>query len=196
MFELLTSRDNPLLSIDICGDCEAPPRCFTHEHTHLLRRVVSHVCLRLYPIEFNSPTCCPSCLDSWSRIPDPHLTTLNARHLCANPIPSGVALVEGYEYQERQKTHHEAAGITDQKHGSAAILFRSRETLQHVLRRPLCFPLWKLLEQLLYHGRYNISWREGIDPNLVFAPFGRQIPPKLYHTGFRGIVGGANKALQ
>jgi len=98
---------------------------------------------------------------------------LNARRLFANRIPSEVVLAEGHSHQASQKTHHEAAGITDQKHGGATVLFRSRKTLQHVLRRPLRFPLWELLEQLLHHGRHDVSWRERVDPNLVLAPFRR-----------------------
>lgn len=112
----------------------------------------------------------------------------------SDPVWSRVS--REHRHQESQETHHEAAGITDQKHGGAAVLFRSRKTLQHVLRGPVRFPLWELLEQLLHHGRHDVSWREGVDPNLVLAPFGRQVPPELYHASLRGIVGRANEALQ
>jgi hypothetical protein len=87
---------------------------------------------------------------------------------------------------------HKAARITYQEHSRAPILGRLTQSPQHILRWPVRLALWVLDKQLLHHGCDNVSWRNGVDADIVHAPFGREVAAELDDTGFGGVVGGAD----
>ena len=93
------------------------------------------------------------------------------------------------------RPRHERASITDQEHCSAPILLGSRQTSQHILLWPLLLSLRVLLEELLYHCCHNVPWRDGVDPDVMQAPFGRQVSTELDYTCFGCVVCRANKPL-
>lgn len=56
------------------------------------------------------------------------------------------------------RPRHEGARFAEKEDCSAAVFLRLGQAAQHVLRWP-CFPsLGVLLEELLDHGRHNVSW--------------------------------------
>ena len=120
-------------------------------------------------------------------------STLNSRlgyyYIC-HSLPRSMATIHS-----QIRPRHERTRITDQEHRRPSVLLRLRQTAQHVLRRPLFFSLWVLHEQFLHHCRHNVSGRDGVDANVVLAPFRRQVTCELHHTGFRRIVCRADEAL-
>ncbi len=66
---------------------------------------------------------------------------------------------------------HEAAGIADEKDCRASVLLRNTELSKHVLRRPVSFPLWVLLEESFNHGSNDVAWTQRVDADAVLAPF-------------------------
>jgi hypothetical protein len=65
-------------------------------------------------------------------------------------LPSGVAAI----YPEI-RTRHEPAGIAEEEHGRTPVVLGLAQLVEHVVRRPLLFTLWELLEKLLNHLRDN-----------------------------------------
>lgn len=60
---------------------------------------------------------------------------------------------------------------------------------------PLFATLGILLEELLHHGRDDIAGRDGVDADVVLAPFRSQVATQLDNTSFRSVVCWANETL-
>lgn len=90
---------------------------------------------------------------------------------------------------------HEAAGITDQEDGGAAILLGLGHATQHVLLGPLVAALGEFHEELLDHGGDDVAGGDGVDADTVLAPLGREVAAELDDGGLRGVVGGADQSL-
>ena len=72
-------------------------------------------------------------------------------------------------------THHVAARVAYEEDRSTSVLSRARQSLQHVLFWPSNLAIGIVIEQFLHHGRYDITGRDGVDPNLVYPPFHGEI---------------------
>lgn len=90
---------------------------------------------------------------------------------------------------------HETASIAKQKDSSATVLFRSGETTKHVLFGPLVAAFRVLDEQLLNHSGNNVTRGDGVDADVVGAPFGREVAGELEDSSLASIICGANKTL-
>lgn len=90
---------------------------------------------------------------------------------------------------------HKATGITDQKHSSTAVLFGARQTAQHVLLRPLFATLGELHKEVLDHLGDDVAGADGVDTDVVLAPFGGEVAAELDDGCFGGVVGWADEAL-
>lgn len=90
---------------------------------------------------------------------------------------------------------HKAAGVTDQKHSRATVLLRARQTAQHVLLGPFLAALGVLHKQVLDHLGDDIPGADGVDANVVLAPFGGEVAAELDDGCFGGIIGWADEAL-
>jgi len=90
---------------------------------------------------------------------------------------------------------HETTGVTNEKDRGAAILLGRAELAEHVLRRPVPFPLGVLLEQRLNHRRHDVARGDGIDANTMRTPLRRQVATELDDTGFGRVVCGTDEAL-
>jgi hypothetical protein len=90
---------------------------------------------------------------------------------------------------------HKAAGVADQENRSTTVLGRARQATQHVLLGPLGATLGKLDKQVLDHLGDNIARRNGVDADVVLAPFGGQVAAQLEDAGFGSVVGSADEAL-
>lgn len=73
------------------------------------------------------------------------------------------------------RSRHKATRVADQEHRRTTILVGLAQLAQHILRRPIPFPLWKLLKQRFHHGCDNIAGRDGVDTDAVRAPLGGEI---------------------
>ena len=93
-------------------------------------------------------------------------------------------------------SRHKAACVAEQKDRSTSVLLWTRQTAQHVLFRPLLSTLGELLEEILYHLCHDVAGRNGVDTDVVLAPFGRQVASKLNDSSFAGIVSWTNQALR
>lgn len=91
---------------------------------------------------------------------------------------------------------HEATGITEEEHSSAAVLLRARQTAQHVLLGPLVAALGKFDEELFHHGGDDVARGDGVDADVVLAPFGGEVATELDDGCFAGVVGGTDEALR
>lgn len=92
-------------------------------------------------------------------------------------------------------TSHEAACIAKQENSGATVLLRSGEAAKHVLLRPPFPTLGELDEQLLNHSGDNVARGDGVNSNVVGAPFGGEVASELNNSSLASIVGGANKTL-
>lgn len=90
---------------------------------------------------------------------------------------------------------HETAGIAEQEDGRAAVFFRAGQAAQHVLLGPLVAALGEVDEELLHHGRDDVAGRDGVDADVVLAPFGGEVAGELDDGCFAGVVGGTDQAL-
>lgn len=93
-------------------------------------------------------------------------------------------------------TSHETACIAEQEHRRTAVLLGTGQTAQHVLLGPLVAALGELDEQLLDHLRDDVARGNGVDADVVLAPFGSQVAAQLDDSGFTGVVGGADETLR
>lgn len=90
---------------------------------------------------------------------------------------------------------HEAASIAEQEDSSATVLFRSGETTEHILFGPLVATFRELGEQLLNHSGNNVTWGDGVDADVVGAPFSSEVACKLEDSSLASVICGANKTL-
>ena len=90
---------------------------------------------------------------------------------------------------------HEAASITEQEDSSATVLFRSGETAKHVLFGPLVATFGELDEQLLNHSSNNVTRGDGVDADVICAPFGGEVACELEDSSLASVICGANKTL-
>lgn len=90
---------------------------------------------------------------------------------------------------------HEATSIAEQEDSSATVLFWSRETAKHVLFGPLVATFRELDEQLLNHSGNNVTRGDGVDADVVGAPFGSEVACELDDSSLASIICGANKTL-
>lgn len=90
---------------------------------------------------------------------------------------------------------HEAAGIAEQEHGSAAVFLRTGQAAQHILLGPLVATLGELDKKLLNHGGHDIAGGDGVDTDVVLAPLGSEVAAQLEDSGLAGIIRGADKTL-
>lgn len=94
------------------------------------------------------------------------------------------------------RTSHERTRVTDQEDRRTPVFPWLRQPSQHILRWPLCLPLRKLDKQLLHHRRHDVSRRDGVDTNIMLAPFRSKVASQLNNACFRCVVCRANQALQ
>lgn len=92
-------------------------------------------------------------------------------------------------------TSHEAASIAEQEDCSTTVLLRAGQTAQHVLLGPLVAALGELDEQLLDHLSDDVARGNGVDADVVLAPFSSQVAAQLDDGRFAGVVGGADQTL-
>lgn len=92
-------------------------------------------------------------------------------------------------------SRHKAAGIADQKHSRATVFLGPRQATQHVLLGPFLAALGELHEQVLDHLRDDVAGADGVDADVVLAPFGGEVAAELDDGGFGGVVGWADEAL-
>ena len=92
-------------------------------------------------------------------------------------------------------TSHEAARIAEQEDRCTAVLLRAGQAAQHVLLGPLVAALGELDEQILDHLGDDVARGNGVDADVVLAPFGSQIAAQLDDGRFAGVVGGADQTL-
>lgn len=90
---------------------------------------------------------------------------------------------------------HEAACIAKQENGSAAVLLRTGQAAEHVLLGPLVAALGEVDEQLLDHGSDDVAGGDGVDSDVVLAPFHGEVAAQLDNGGLAGVVGRADKTL-
>lgn len=90
---------------------------------------------------------------------------------------------------------HKAACIANQENRGTTVLSRERQTAQHVLFGPLGAALGELDKQVLDHLGDNISGGNGVDADVVLAPFGGQVAAQLDDAGLGSVVGSADEAL-
>lgn len=87
------------------------------------------------------------------------------------------------------RPRHEAARITQQKNGRAAVFLRVAQALQHVGIGPSGPALGESLKKTSGHGSHDVTRRQSVDADAVLAPFGGQVAAKLEDGGFGGVVG-------
>ncbi len=92
-------------------------------------------------------------------------------------------------------TSHEAARIAEQEDRRTAVLLRAGQTAQHVLLGPLVAALGELDKQILNHLRDDVARGNGVDADVVLAPFRSQVAAQLDDGRFAGVVGGADQTL-
>lgn len=92
-------------------------------------------------------------------------------------------------------TSHEAASIAEQEDSRPAVLLRTGQTAQHVLLGPLVAALRELDEELLDHCGDDVAGGDGVDADVVLAPFGGEVAAELDDGGFAGVVCGTDEAL-
>lgn len=105
-------------------------------------------------------------------------------------LPSGMATVNA-----QVAASHEAASIAEQEDGGTAVLLRAGQTAQHVLLGPLVAALGEVNEELLHHGGDDVAGGDGVDADVVLAPFGGEVAAELDDGCFARVVGGADEAL-
>lgn len=105
-------------------------------------------------------------------------------------LPRGVATIHA-----QVAASHEAAGIAEQEDRGATVLLWPGEAAQHVLLGPLVPAVGELDEQLLDHGGDDVAGGDGVDADVVGAPFGGEIAGELEDSGLAGIVCGTNQTL-
>lgn len=93
-------------------------------------------------------------------------------------------------------TSHEAARITEQEDRRTAVLLRTGQAAQHVLLGPLVAALGEVDEELLDHGGDDVARGDGVDADVVLAPFGGEVAAELDDGCFGGVIGGADQTLQ
>lgn len=108
----------------------------------------------------------------------------------AQQLPSSMATVH-----PQIASRHEATGVADQKDSSATIFFGARQTTQHVLLGPFFAAFGKLHEQVLDHLGDDVSGADGVDADVVLAPFGGEVATELDDGCLGGVVGWADEAL-
>lgn len=90
---------------------------------------------------------------------------------------------------------HEAAGIAEKEDSGATVLFRSGETGKHVLFGPLVAAFGELDKQLLNHGGDDVARGDGVDADVIGAPFGSEVAGELDDSSLASVICGANKTL-
>lgn len=90
---------------------------------------------------------------------------------------------------------HEAARVADQENRGTTVLSRTGQTTQHVLFGPLGAALRELEKQILDHLGDNVPRRDGVDADVVLAPFGGQVAAQLDDAGLGSVVRSADEAL-
>lgn len=93
------------------------------------------------------------------------------------------------------RPRHEATRLAHQEHRRTPILFWCTQPLQHILISPFGSPFGKCLEKLRGHGRDDVAWRDGVDPNTVRSPLGCKVARELQDTSFRGVIRRTDEAL-
>lgn len=104
--------------------------------------------------------------------------------------PSSVATID----KERAPSH-EAASIRQREQSRTTELLRHRQAPEHILRFPRRTSRRILLEDLLNHGRNDVTRAKTVDPNAMPPPLHSQRARKLDHSRLGGIVHGARHAL-
>lgn len=115
-----------------------------------------------------------------------HLSSL----LCQVELPSSVTTINA-----QVATSHKAASITEQEDSSTTVLLGTRQTAQHVLLGPLVASLGEVDEELLHHGGDDVARGDGVDTDVVLAPFGGEVAAELNDGCLAGVVGGADQSL-
>jgi hypothetical protein len=105
-------------------------------------------------------------------------------------LPCGVAAIHA-----QVTSSHEAASIAEKEDSGATVLFRPGETGKHVLLGPLVAAFGELDKQLLNHSGDNVARGDGVDADVVGAPFGSEVAGELDDSSFASVICGANKAL-
>lgn len=105
-------------------------------------------------------------------------------------LPSSMATVH-----PQIASRHKATSIADQEHRRATVFFRARQTTQHVLLGPFLAALGKLHEQVLDHLGDDVAGADGVDTDVVLAPFGGEVAAELDDGCFGSIVGWADETL-
>ena len=90
---------------------------------------------------------------------------------------------------------HKGARIRKQEYSCSSVFLRLTQPPKHILCRPICPPFGIPLEQLFDHRSHNISWRNSVDPDSVFAPLRSQVLCQLHYASFGGIVCRTDQAL-
>lgn len=85
-------------------------------------------------------------------------------------------------------SRHEAAGVTEQEHGSTAIFLGNTESLKHVLLGPLLFSLRVIIEQIQQHLSQDVTRRECVNANAILAPLGSQASGQLDNGSLGGVI--------
>jgi hypothetical protein len=107
-----------------------------------------------------------------------------------NHLPCGVATIHA-----QVAASHKAASIAEQEDGGATVLLRTGEAAKHVLLGPLVAALGEFNEEILDHGGDDVAGGDGVDADVVGAPFGGEVAGKLEDSGFAGVVRGADETL-
>ena len=90
---------------------------------------------------------------------------------------------------------HKAAGIAEEEDSSAAVFARLGKAAEHVVLGPLVTTLRELVEEHLDHSGHNVAGGDGVDADVVLAPFGGEVATELEDCCFAGIVCGTKQSL-
>ena len=91
---------------------------------------------------------------------------------------------------DQRASSHEAARIRETKQRRATEFLRGSQTTKHILRLPNSPRSRVLLENLLNHGRNNMSRAKAVHTNTMTAPLHSQRAGKLDNSSLGGIVHG------
>jgi len=105
-------------------------------------------------------------------------------------LPSAVSTVN-----PQIRTRHERACVAEQEDCRTTVFPRLTELTEHVMRRPFTFPLRKLLKQCLDHSSNDVTRRNSVDADTMWAPLRSKVTSELYNTSLGSVVSRADKSL-
>ncbi|KAG7833700.1 hypothetical protein KL943_003808 [Ogataea angusta] len=86
------------------------------------------------------------------------------------------------------RARHEPRAVAEEEHGGRLEVFGRAQPVEHGAAHPGLVQLGFHVQQLLGHGSYDITGRDGVDADAILAPLLAQRPRELQHGGLGRVV--------